>query len=142
MTRIFLFWCVVLFFVVAMIIRHILSQNSIIEGNENLDMTKVRSFKLTVSGHKDAVAGMLGGNKETPELDEEAVVDGEDPAAQASAAPGICCPGILMLQASCCPWHPAAPGILLPWHPCCPGTPAAPGNSCWCCCCCPVDTTY
>ena len=40
------FWCVVLFFVVAMIIiHHILSQNSIIEGNENQDEQTISRLK-------------------------------------------------------------------------------------------------
>lgn len=71
------FWCVVLFFVVAMIIHHILSQNSIIEGNENkgdedkgnMDMSNVKSFKFTIKGNSDAVTRMLGkqgGDSDSP----------------------------------------------------------------------------
>ena len=81
------FWCVVLFFVVAMIIHHILSQNSIIEGNKNqdededsgnIDMSNVKSFKFTIKGNSDAVVGMLGGKEKTLGTIGNPVVGGEE----------------------------------------------------------------
>ena len=78
------FWCVVLFFVVAMIIHHILSQKSIIEGNKNqdedsgnIDMSNVKSFKFTIKGNSDAVVGMLGGKEKTLGTIGNPVVGGE-----------------------------------------------------------------
>ena len=119
------FWCVVLFFVVAMIIHHILSQNSIIEGNENkedenkgnMDMSNVKSFKFTIKGNSDAVTKMLGkqgGEPGSPPETGGAVADGEAGAVADSEAGAVA-------GSPVAPGTPAAPAA-----PAAPGTPADP----------------
>ena len=89
------FWCVVLFFVVVMIIHHILSQNSIIEGNKNqdedsgnIDMSNVKSFKFTIKGNSDAVIPLLGGNKKEKPTHDSPSVDNEAAGGSAGGAAG------------------------------------------------------
>ena len=73
------FWCIVLFLVIAMVIHHILSDKSLIEGQQNskINMKDVSKIQIKMSGSPEFMKEILS-KKKVPQGSEENIVNNEN----------------------------------------------------------------